>query len=123
MDSGIKCILRKLADDTKFCDGAVDTLEGRDNAIQTDLDRFERWFDANFSNFNKEKCKVLHLSHCNPRHSNGLGTEMIESSPGTQKEMKQQPQIIVVCFYFIIRRNSGKGKRHPMKFALTDWED
>lgn len=37
MDSGIKCTLRKLADDTKLHGGAVHTLERRDNAVQRDL--------------------------------------------------------------------------------------
>jgi len=40
MDSGIKHMLNKFADETKLC-GLVYVLEGRD-AIQKDLDRRDR---------------------------------------------------------------------------------
>ncbi|KAJ7410714.1 rna-directed dna polymerase from mobile element jockey-like [Pitangus sulphuratus] len=62
MDSGIECTLRKFADDTKLC-GAINPLEGRD-AIQRDLDSFERWLCANL----RAKYKVLHGGHGNHKY-------------------------------------------------------
>ncbi|GAB0194221.1 hypothetical protein GRJ2_001887400 [Grus japonensis] len=59
MDSGIKCTLSKFANNTELC-GVVNTLEGWD-AIQRHLDKLERWACANCMEFNKAKCKVLHV--------------------------------------------------------------
>ncbi|GAB0179322.1 mitochondrial enolase superfamily member 1 [Grus japonensis] len=67
MDSGIECTLSKFANSTMPY-GSVDMLEGRD-AIQRNLDRLERWVCANHMNFNKAKCKVLHMGQGNPKHN------------------------------------------------------
>ncbi|GAB0185871.1 hypothetical protein GRJ2_001052400 [Grus japonensis] len=46
-----------------------------------DLDRPERWAHANHMKFNKAKCKILHMSQSNSKHSYRLGGEWIGSSP------------------------------------------
>jgi len=78
MNSGIECTLGKFASDTKLCGGA-NTLEGRD-AIQRDLDRFERWACVNLMKFNKAKHKVLHMGQGNCKQKYRLGGEWTESS-------------------------------------------
>jgi len=84
LDSGIECTLSKFADDTKLS-GGVDMPEGQ-AAIQTDLNKLQKWTHVKLLRVNKAKCRVLHLGEGNPQYQYRLENEGIERSPD-QKDL------------------------------------
>ena len=57
----------------------ANTSEER-TTIQRDLDRLENWAIANKMNFNREKCKVLHLGSRNGMHKYRIGDTWLNTS-------------------------------------------
>lgn len=69
LDDGTECTLSRFA-----LGGVADTPEGC-APTERDLDRLEKWADSNPRQFNKGKCKVLHLGADNPQHRYSLGAD------------------------------------------------
>lgn len=76
IDNEMECSLSKFADGTKLS-SAGDTTKGRD-VIQGYLGKTWEVGHKNLMNFNKSKCKVLHLDQSSPRYQDRLGEEVIE---------------------------------------------
>jgi len=78
LNDGVVCSLSKFADGTKL-ERAPDTPED-DAAVQSDLDRLEKWAGRNLMQFRERKCEVLHLGRNNSMHLYVLGSTQLESS-------------------------------------------
>ena len=76
VDSGIERTLSSM----------VNTSEGWDT-IQRDLDRLEQWAQENLIQYNKSKCKVLHLGHSNSCYQYNLGDVMMDYS-SVEKDLR-----------------------------------
>ena len=80
INSGIKYILRKFADETKLC-GEVNRPKGW-GTIQGDLDRLELWAQEKLMRFSKSKCSVWHQGQGNSHYQSKLRDEKAKHSPG-----------------------------------------
>jgi ribonuclease P/MRP protein subunit RPP40 len=64
LDDKIKSLIRKFADDTKMA-MRIKTKDDQ-KAMQDDIDQLHQWAEEWQMQFNKEKCKIMHVGNGNP---------------------------------------------------------
>ena len=84
---GQSALSASLQTNTKL-GGAVNMLDGR-AACQRDLNRLEKWTDRNFGEYNKSKCRFLHLGWNDPLQPRQAGANCLGSS-SAEKDLKVQ---------------------------------
>ena len=84
LDNGTEYTLSQFTDDTNL-GGVTDAPDGC-----TARDRLENWTERKLEQFNKGKCKVLHLRRNNPRRWYMLEANWLENSFG-----KKDPGVLV----------------------------
>lgn len=70
----VDCSVKIFADDTKLYD-VVDDTEKSKNKIQSCINALVGWANKWLIQFNREKCKVLHLGSKNPQHVYHMGCD------------------------------------------------
>lgn len=125
--SGIERALSKFAHGTKLWGGA-DTLEERD-AIWKDLDRLDRWAQANLKEFNKAECKVLHLGRDKPQHEYSLRNKWVESSPAEndlgvlgEKHLNVSQQCTLAAQKASHLLGCTNRSQHALNYSLSHWD-
>ena len=66
MHAGLKVVLSKFADDIELGDCVASTEGGE--ALQSAVEKREKWASTNHMKYNKNKCLILHLGRNNPGH-------------------------------------------------------
>lgn len=79
LDCGIASKISKFADDTKLGGKALTSEDCE--VIQSDLDKLSAWSRKWLLEFNKDKCKVMHVGYNNKKYNYSLqGRNLIKSS-------------------------------------------
>lgn len=84
LDAGIKCTLRKFANDAEL-GGAVDSLKCRE-AFQGDVDRPKSWAISSHMKFNNSKRQILYWGQGDPSYKYKQGEQRLKSSP-TERDL------------------------------------
>ena len=79
LHAGLKVVLSKFADDIELGDCVASTEGGE--ALQSAVEKREKWASTNHMKYNKNKCLILHLQRGSPGHTHCLGDGTLESSP------------------------------------------